>query len=158
MVVCVSSVNVRQLCECQLGKPCPVCLHCRQSTRAAHNHHHRLSTARQRFLPRYCYGSIGSIQFTVCFFVCLYGYGLLSGRKGWGVKFYMRVRLLSRQVFSALALLPGCMQPLTGCRRRLPARLGGDLELRAVARWGSHSWWWRRCLRPYGEICVLQAC
>ena len=33
-------------------------------------------------------------------FVCLYGYGFLSGGKDKGVKFCMRVRLLSRQVFS----------------------------------------------------------
>jgi len=36
---------------------------------------------------------------------------------------------------TAAALLPGCMRPLTGCRRRLPVRLGGDSELGAVARW-----------------------
>jgi len=34
------------------------------------------------------------------FFVCLYGYGLLSSGKDRGVKFCMRVGLLSRQAFS----------------------------------------------------------
>jgi len=34
---------------------------------------------------------------------------------------------------TAAALLPGCMRPLTGSRRRLPARLGGDSELGAEA-------------------------
>jgi len=36
------------------------------------------------------------------FFFChfLYGYGFLSGGKSWGVKFCMRVGLLSGQVFS----------------------------------------------------------
>jgi len=33
-------------------------------------------------------------------FVCLYGYGFLSGGKCWDVKFCMHIGLLSRQVFS----------------------------------------------------------
>ena len=41
---------------------------------------------------------------------------------------------------TAAALLPGCMRPLTGVTRRLPARLGGDSELGAVARWSSRNW------------------
>jgi len=36
----------------------------------------------------------------VCLFVCLYDNGILSGAKNRGVKLCMRVRLLSRQVFS----------------------------------------------------------
>ena len=59
---------------------------------------------------------------------------------------------------TAAALLPGCMRPLTDDRRWLPARLGGDSELGAMARWGSQNWGQRRWLRPYGGICVLQAC
>jgi len=39
----------------------------------------------------------------------------------------------SRGVTEAV-LLPGCMRPLTGCRRLLPARLSGDSELGAMAR------------------------
>ena len=38
------------------------------------------------------------------------------------------------------------------------ARPGGNSELGAVARWGIRNCERRRCLRPCGGICVLQAC
>ena len=56
---------------------------------------------------------------------------------------------------TAAVLLPGCMWPLAGCRRRLPARLAGDSELGTVARCGQSEFeaaallkavWWN--LRP----------
>ena len=34
----------------------------------------------------------------------------------------------------------------------------GEKKLRGKARWGSRNWRRRHCLRPYGGICVLQAC
>ena len=73
-------------------------------------------------------------------------YGFLSGtaEKSSGVKFYMHVRLLTGMSFSHFGELargesrwqhfPGCMRPLKGCRRWLPAKLDGDSELGAVAR------------------------
>jgi len=38
------------------------------------------------------------------------------------------------------------------------ATFDGDSELGALARSGFRSWGRRRCLRPCGAICVLQAC
>ena len=114
-------------------------------------------------------GGILSSLFVFLFIFCMYSYWFLSSGKNKGVKFCTHVRLLSGKSFShfgelwprgvtAAALLPGCMRPLTDDRRRLPARLGGDSELGAMARWGSQNWGQRRWLRPYGGICVLQAC
>ena len=88
-------------------------------------------------------------MFVFCHFVCTVT-DFSAAEKDRGVKFCMRGRLLrdelltflvnfgSRKV-TAAALLPGCMQPPTGCRPRLPALLGGDSELGAVARWGSRN-------------------
>jgi len=58
---------------------------------------------------------------------------------------------------TAAALFPGCMRASTGCRLRLPARLSRNSELGAVALWGSQNWGRRRCLRPFGGICIFQA-
>jgi len=69
----------------------------------------------------------------------------------------MPVGLLSGQVFShfgelclvgshGASLLPGCMPPPTECRPQRPARLDGDSELGAVARWGIRNWRRWRCL------------
>jgi len=56
------------------------------------------------------------------------------------------------------ALFLGCMHRCTGAMQWLPATLSGQLELGAVAWWGSGNWGrWSR-VRPYGGICVLQAC
>jgi len=67
---------------------------------------------------RWC-GGVLSLLWVCHFFVSLHGYGFLSGGKARGVKFCMRVGLLSGQVFfplvnigsrgvtGAAALLPG---------------------------------------------------
>jgi len=86
-----------------------------------------------------------------------------------GVKLCMLVRLLSRMSFSHFGELwlagshgggiTSRMYSATNWMQALaPARLGGDSELGAVARWDSRNWGRWRCLMPYGGICILQAC
>jgi len=94
-----------------------------------------------------------------------------------GVKLCMRVRLLSvrsspilvnfgSRWVRAAALLPGWrihIEPKKNAYiqitpgKNFEARLAGQSEL-AVARWGSRNWGRRHRVRPYGGICVLQAC
>jgi len=51
------------------------------------------------YIYKVVWGYLVSCVFVFClFFVFLYGYGFLSGGKGWGVKFCEHVGLLSGQV------------------------------------------------------------
>jgi len=80
-----------------------------------------------------------------------------------GMKFCMRVLLLSGQVFSHFGRLQLAgshsvhyfQDVRTGAMRRLPATLGGQSELGAVARCGSWNWGWEHRVRLYGGICIL---
>jgi len=67
------------------------------------------------------------------------------------------VKFGSRGVTAAV-LLPGCTCPTHWSRTTAPGEARWDSELGAVARWGSRNWERRRCVRPYGGICVLPAC
>jgi len=111
------------------------------------------------------YGSTGEFSLLyVCFlFVCTVT-DFSAAEKDRGMKFCMGVPLLSGQVFShfgenglgvtAAVLLPGWMHRRTGAPRRLPARLGGQSELGAVAQRGTRNCG-RHCVRLYGGICIL---
>ena len=97
--------------------------------------------------------SMGDTQFAAClFFVCLYGYGFLSGGKkiaAWssacvfsyyrGMSCPILVNFGWRGV-TAAALLPGCTARRTGAKARLPARHGGQSELGAAA--SRKAVWW----------------
>jgi len=124
------------------------------------------------FIPPY--GSMGYLVYCV-FVFCLFCLFVIvctvrptnfsAAEKDSGVKLCTLVRLLSGMSsfhFGELwlagshggALLPVC----TGATRRLPARLGEQSELSAVARCGSRNWGRRRRVRPYDGICILQVC
>jgi len=79
-----------------------------------------------------------------------------AAEKDWGVKFCMHVGLLSGQVFSPfgehwLAWSHGSGGITSGMN-------GSGASSAADHGMGIRNWERRRCLRPYGGICVLQAC
>ena len=88
----------------------------------------------------------------------------LAKEKARGVEFCMRVGL-SEQVFSLFGELWIGSRGVTGRRHKELGLVGpvvsqrmfllGHLRRRSV---GIGNWGRRRCLRPYGGICVLQAC
>jgi len=91
----------------------------------------------------------------VCHFVCTVT-DFSAAKKARGVKLCTRVGLLCEQVFSPsgehwLAGSHGGGGIISGMNRS-----GG----RAASGHGMGIWNWgrRRCLRPYGGVCVLQAC
>jgi len=107
--------------------------------------------------------------FSYCVFVCLYVWLRISQRRkkivvwnfaclfdyypGWASP--ILVNCGSRGVMAG-ALLPGCTHRRIGATRQLLARLG--IGCLGLARWCSRNWGSRRHVRPYGGICVLQAC
>jgi len=82
-----------------------------------------------------------SLLCVFCHFVCICGYRFLSGRKYRGVRFCMQVRLLSTMSFSPLVNF-------------------GSWGVMAVVALLPGEWlqWILYVGRPYGGICVLQAC
>jgi len=92
-------------------------------------------------------------------FVCfLYGYAFLSDGKGRGMKFCIRVDLLSGLVFSPcdetwLAGSHGGGITLGMSHFSLVQQLDAEVSGR-----GSWNWGRQRVLRPYGGMYVLQAC
>jgi len=92
----------------------------------------------------------------VCLFVCLYGYGFLSGGKDSGVKLHMLVRLISGMSFSHFGA--------RGESRRghyfwmYASTHWSHAAAPGEAQWDGQNWGQRRRVRPYGRICVLQAC
>jgi len=91
--------------------------------------------------------------FVFCFF--LYCYGFLSGEKARGMNFCMRVGLLSGQVFSPIGehwLVGSHGGGITSGMN------GSGGRSASVHGMGIGNPGRRRCLRPYGGVCVLQAC
>jgi len=133
------------------------------------------------FIPPYgsLTGYLVSCVF-VCFF-CLFVCTVTDfsvAEKARGMKFCMRVGLLSRQVFSLLAkidswgvteaaLLPGWMslwssiwmtcsyEIVFGWPMCIP---GSKYQSQRRGLVGSRNWGQRCRLRPYGGVCILQAC
>jgi len=65
----------------------------------------------------------GILSLLCVIFVCLYGYRFLRGTKSWGMKFCMRVGLLSGQVFShfggQMSRSPGTKNALSAAKPHL---------------------------------------
>jgi len=111
------------------------------------------------------YGSIGGylvycvfaiFRHFVILFVFLYGYGFLSGGKGQG-----REILHAYWPSIRTGLLPFGEHWLAGSHGgggTTSGVNGSGGTTASVHGMGIGNWGRRRCLRPYGGICVLQAC
>jgi len=100
----------------------------------------------------------GDTQFTVCHFFCMVT-DFSVAETDRGVKVCMRVGLLSGQVFSPLVNFGS--RGVTGAALLSGMYVATDTILGCgwtEGWWGSRNCGRRRCLRPYGGICILQAC
>jgi len=123
----------------------------RQPNFAALNREHHLYSAGRP--SRWASAHI-LVLFVFCLFLCTVT-DFSAPEKDRGVKFCMCVVLLSGQVFSPFGELLLAGSHGGGITSGMNGSSGSCASERGM---GIRNWGRRRCLKPYGGICILQAC